>query len=168
MILETTRLYLRALEESDLDVFAGILSNPEVMKFTREGKTLTKTQAEKSIKGWNEYEKEHGFTNWAVIRKEDEALTGKCGFNMLPDNSDIEISYMLDEPYFGKGYASEISKAALEYGFDKLGFGRVAAQVYPQNFPGIRVIEKLGMKFEKETEYRGIKLLKFGINKEQR
>jgi RimJ/RimL family protein N-acetyltransferase len=71
---------------------------------------------------------------------------------------------MLDEPYWGNGYASEIAKATLDYGINKLNLKRVVALVYPQNSPSIRVIEKTGMKYEKEYEYSEKKLLMYAKN----
>jgi len=165
MILETERLYLRPFETKDLNILAPMYSNINVMRFIGTGKTLTRSQTEKSIASWNEYEAKHGFTNWAVIRKEDDAFMGKCGLSRLPDNSDIEISYILDEPYWGMGYATEISKAVLEYGLNSLNLKRIVAMAYPQNRPSIKVIEKIGMKYEKEAEYWEIKFLFYSIEK---
>jgi ribosomal-protein-alanine N-acetyltransferase len=161
MILETKRLCLRALEPNDLEDLSGMYSNQEVMSFIGTGVTFTKSQTEKSIIKWDEYEKEHGYSNWAVIRKEDGAFIGKCGLSELPDKSGIEISYILDEPYWGRGYATEISAAVLELGFSKFGMKKIIALVYPQNSPSIKVIEKLGMKYEKEAEFWGVKLLMY-------
>jgi ribosomal-protein-alanine N-acetyltransferase len=164
-ILETERLLLRSQQPEDLERLAKMFGDEEVMRFMGDGKTLPRSAAEQSIKRWNEYEREHGYTNWAVIRKEDNAFIGKCGFNILPDDSDIELAYMLDEPYWGMGYATEISKAVLEYGVNKLDLKRIVALIYPQNSPSIRVIEKIGMKYEKEAEYWGKKLLFYSISK---
>ncbi len=165
MILETERLYLRPLNKDDLDALAKMYADIEVMRFIGDGRTFNRAQAEKSIDRWVEYEEQNGYSNWAVVRKEDNVYIGNCGFSRLPDNSDTEISYLLDEPYWGNGYASEISKATLDYGFDKLKMNRVVALVYPQNSPSIRVIEKMGMKYEKEAEFWGVKLLMFAKEK---
>lgn len=163
MILETERLYLRPFETKDLVILVPMYSNINVMRFIGAGKTLTRSQTEKSIEMWNEYEAKHGFTNWAVIRKEDDTVLGKCGLSWIPDNSDIEISYILDEPYWGMGYATEISKAVLDYALESLNLKRIVAMAYPQNSPSIKVIEKIGMKYEKEAEYWGIKFLFYSI-----
>lgn len=155
---------LRNQLPEDADVIAKMFGDEEVMRFIGDGKTFPRSVAEQSITKWNDYEREHGFTSWAIVRLEDNALIGKCGFNYLPDNSDIELSYMLDEPYWGNGYASEIAKSTLEYGLNKLNMKRVVALVYPQNSPSIRVIEKTGMNYEKEYEYMGIKMLMYSIS----
>ena len=163
-ILETERLLLRNQHPEDIEVLAKMFADGEVMRFIGDGKTYPRSAAEQSITKWNDYERKHGFTSWAIIRKEDNAFIGKCGFNYLPDNSDIELAYMLDEPYWGNGYASEIAKATLEYAINKLNLKRVVALVYPQNSPSIRVIEKTGMKYEKEYVYSERKLLMYAKN----
>ncbi len=167
-ILETPRLYLRSLQVSDLNSMAQMYSNIEVMRYIGAGKTFTKEQCEKSIAGWNEYETKHGFANWAIVLKDGDKFIGKCGFSYLPDNSDIEISYMLDEPHWEKGFASEISMAALDYGFDKLNLKRIVAMAYPENSVSIKIIEKMGMKLEKVAEYWGIKFLMYSIEKPEK
>ncbi|KXK55420.1 MAG: anhydro-N-acetylmuramic acid kinase, partial [Chlorobi bacterium OLB5] len=106
-ILETGRLILRNQMPEDTETIVKMFSDPEVMRFIADGKTIPRNIAEQSINRWNEYERKHGFTSWAVVRKDDNAFIGKCGFNFLPDNSEIELSYMLDEPYWGNGYATE-------------------------------------------------------------
>lgn len=163
-ILETERLILRNQMPEDTETIIKMFGDPEVMRFIADGKTIPRNIAEQSINRWNEYERKHGFTSWAVVRKDDNKFIGKCGFNYLPDNSDIELSYMLDEPYWGNGYATEIAGAALDYGIKKLGLKRIVALVYPQNSPSIRVIEKTGFKYEKEYEYMGIKMLMYAIS----
>lgn len=163
-ILETERLLLRNQHPEDIEVLAKMFADEEVMRFIGDGKTYPRSAAEQSITKWNDYERKHGFTSWAIVRKDDNAFIGKCGFNYLPDNSDIELAYMLDEPYWGNGYASEIAKATLDYGINKLNLKRVVALVYPQNSPSIRVIEKTGMKYEKEYVYSERKLLMYAKN----
>ncbi len=164
IILETQRLLLRELEESDLDALAEIYGNAEVMRYIGNGVTFSREQTLGSIKRWREYQKQKGFSNWAVIEKASGLLTGKCGFNEIPGN-DIEISYLFAKAHWGKGIATEISKAVLEYGFNVVGLERVVALAYPQNIASIKVIEKLGMQFEQEAEYWGIKLMKYSIDK---
>ncbi len=101
-ILETPRLYLRKLIPEDLDSVANMFADALVMRYVGTGIVLSRETAEKSITKWNQYEEKFGFANWAVVRKEDDTLIGECGFNWLPDNSDIEISYMFDKPFWVK------------------------------------------------------------------
>jgi len=156
IILETTRLYLRNFINEDKEIIAEMYSDIDTMRFIGTGITFTPEQSMKSTDKWNEYEIKHGFSNWAVVQKKDDKFIGKCGLNWLPGNSDIEISYILDKPYWGKGYATEIAGETLKYGFEKLGLKRITALVYPQNESSISVLNKIGMKYEKEIEFWNI------------
>ncbi len=160
-ILETERLLLRDLETGDLDALAAIYGDPEVMKYIGNGKVFSREQTKVSIERWKAYQEKNGYSNWAVVDKAGGALIGKCGFSELPDNHGIEISYLFAKNCWGKGIASEISIAALDYGFKVLNLEKVIGLVYPQNAASIRVIEKMGMKFDKEAEFWGVKLLMY-------
>ena len=152
-ILETPRLYLRSLIPEDLDSVAKMFADIDVMRYVGTGIVLSKDAAKKSIAKWNQYEEKFGFANWAVVRKEDDMMIGECGFNWLPDNSDIEISYMFDKPFWGKGYATEAASETLKYGANSLCLRRIAAMVYPGNTASIKILEKIGMKYVKNVEF---------------
>src|SRR4030095_5894573 len=138
-ILETERLYLRGLNHSDSDTIVKMYGDIEVMRYIGLGTVVPEVSARKTIERWIEYEKQYGFTNWAVVEKKSECFIGTSGFNWLPDNSDIEITYILDKPYWGKGYATEIASEVLKYGFGKLGLKRIVGMVYPENKNSARV-----------------------------
>ena len=163
-ILETEKLILRDLETGDLDSLAVIYADADVMKYIGTGKTFTREQTKASIDRWKAYREKNGYSNWAVADKSSGALIGKCGFSDLPDNLGIEISYLFTKNRWGKGIASEISLATLDYGFSILNLEKIKGFVYPENTASIRVIEKMGMKFEKEVEYFGVNPRMFSID----
>jgi ribosomal-protein-alanine N-acetyltransferase len=161
-IIETERLYLREFTETDLERLYEIYSDAKVMKYIGKGEALSEEQTRKIINAWTKkYYKQYGFGIWALINKENDTLIGHCGFNWLQDNSDIEIAYLLSKEYWGKGMATEISKATLQYGFDSLNLKRIIALSYPENYSSIRVIEKLGMKPQGLKTLFGVKFLFF-------
>ena len=164
-ILETDRLILRTQEESDLDAIDQMQSSPEVMKYVGEGKIISREITEKSIKFWIKYGEEKRYSSWAIVEKSTGKLIGKCGLCELKDKSDIELFYMLAKDSWGRGYATEISKAVLKYGQEELGLNRIVALVYPENKVSQKVIEKMGMHYEKEKEVNGIKLLMYSAEK---
>lgn len=165
MILETERLYLRKFTAEDLDWHVKMYADPNVMRFLGRGVTLTQDQTKKSLDWKITFYEKNGFGEGVVLLKETGEPIGHCGFGYLPDRSDIEIAYALTESNWGKGYATEISKAVLEHGFSVLNMKRIVAMVYPQNSPSIHVIEKMGMNYEKEVEFWGIRLLLYSKEK---
>ncbi len=165
MILETERLCLRKFVPEDIEWHVKMYSDPNVMRFLGRGITLTRDQTAKSLDWKISFYEKNGFGEGVVLLKDTGEPIGHCGFGYLPDRSDIEIAYAFIESSWGKGYATEISKAVLDYGFDKLDMKRIVAMVYPQNSPSIHVIEKMGMVYEKEVEFWGIKLLLYSKEK---
>jgi ribosomal-protein-alanine N-acetyltransferase len=159
MILETKRLFLRKFTPEDIDWQARMYADINVMKFLGKGITLTTEQTKKTLEWKISFYEKNGFGEGVIVQKDTYEPIGHCGFGYLPDKSDIELAYALTESSWGKGFATEISKAVLEYGFNNLGMKRIVAMVYPQNSPSIHVIEKTGMLFEKEIEFWGSKLL---------
>lgn len=162
-IIETGRILLRELDDLDLHALAEIYADPEVMRFVGKGIVLDSSQTERSIANWKKYYERFKFGNWATIEKQTSKFIGLCGLSWLPDNSDIEVSYLFSKPAWGKGYATETAKAILDYGFNNLGLKRIVALVYPENSSSIHVIDKLGMKYEGEKEFFGKKLLFYSL-----
>lgn len=167
MILETKRLYLRSFETSDIKELSRMYADEDVMRYIGRGVPLNNEQTLRMIEHWKHSGDDSGYTIWAVIDKVNNNLIGHCGFQFLKIINEVEIAYLLDKPHWGKGFASEISKAVLDYGFKNFGFRKIAAIVYPENKPSIRVIEKMNMKFLYEHEFYGKNLLVYGITKKK-
>lgn len=164
-ILETGRLILRKFRPEDEDAMARMYSDIDVMRYIGTGVTIGKEQVKKSVNHWIEYEKKFGFSNWVVTEKDNDIMIGKCGFNWIPDNSDIEISYLFDKRYWGKGYATEVAGAVLKHGFETIGLNRVVGFVYPQNKQSIKVLKKIGLVYEKDVVFWGITFHLFSLIK---
>ncbi len=92
---------------------------------------------------------------WAVILKADNSLIGRAGFVRYGEKPLIEVVYLFAKPYWGQGLATELLKGLLEYGFSTLGFTEIVAFGELENPATMRVMEKAGMSFEKETMYDG-------------
>lgn len=92
----------------------------------------------------------------AGVYRENGELIGFCGLDHLWGGEEIEIGYWLAPDYWGKGLATEAAQAVLRYGFGRLGLLRIVAVAHPENQASIRVLEKLGMAFEKTVLHEGI------------
>ena len=89
-------------------------------------------------------------------------MIGFCGLQTLAETPEIEIGWWLARAWWGKGLATEAAREALRDGFERVGLRRVVAIAQPQNRASIRVMEKLGMKFARETSHRGKHAPTFG------
>ena len=163
-IIETERLYLREFRISDVERMSEIHLEEETMRYIGKGGIRNTEQTRRGIEYFIKNQKVNRFSLWAVIEKESDNLIGHCGFEYLQDRSDIELCYLLSKDYWGKGYATEISLAALKYGFEKLKLKRIVAMTYPENQPSINVLRKLGFKPEGEKEFFGIRFMFFSAS----
>ncbi len=145
MILETERLSLRRLEETDFDALAAILQDPQVMYAYEHG------FSEAEVRQWLDRQMEryaaYGFGLWAVIEKASGEFIGQCGVTMQDwDGREVpEIGYHLRRDQWRHGFASEAAAACKEYAFTELGFQEVYSIIRENNLPSQRVALRNGM-----------------------
>ena len=158
--IETARLILREWSLADVDRFAEIYSDPEVMKYVGDRRPRTREETyrrkERSLADY----REHGFGMWAVVRKEDGRIIGRCGLQYL-DDGEVEIGWLLERSAWGHGYAYEAARACIEYGLEELKLPRIVAVAMPDNTASVRLMEKLGMRLVGEGEYYGVKCVRY-------
>lgn len=162
MILETERLILRKLEESDAERMFLLDSNPEVMRYIGMP-TLSKLEESKEVvKMVMQQYKDNGVGRLAVIEKESRLLVGWSGLKL---NTSIvngyqnfyELGYRFLPETWGKGYATESGKASLDYGFNNLNAEVIYAYAHSENMASNHILIKLGFKKTSEfTEPDGI------------
>ena len=161
--LESDRLMFRDWSDTDLPAFHRICSDPRVMEFVGDGQPWSLKTTEEFISRATSSLKELGFCQRPLIHKADAVLVGYCGF--LQSEEGPEIGWSLAPAFWGRGLATEAASAALEHGFQKLGFQRVIATVQSGNRASIRVIEKLGMQQESSFQRNGRELLVYSTGK---
>jgi ribosomal-protein-alanine N-acetyltransferase len=158
VIVETDRLYLRRLVPEDLDALYALYRDPEMRQyFPVEGvspdKTLTYEETKEELEWFlNGHPRRPELGLWATILKENGAFIGRCG--LLPwtiDGQDeVEVAYMIDKAYWGRGLGTEAARGIRDYAFEQLGLSRLICMIYPENIASIKVAENVGMTFEKE------------------
>ncbi|HEY4998511.1 MAG TPA: GNAT family N-acetyltransferase [Usitatibacter sp.] len=163
--LETPRLLLRKLRESDWDPFAAMYADADVMRYIGTGVTLNREDTWRSIANMLGHWQLRGFGMWAIEVKETGELAGRAGFIDPPGWPGFELGWLLGKPYWGRGYASEAARAALRHGFDVLGRERIISLIRPDNARSIRVAEGLGETLAGETELLGGKSLVYEIRR---
>ena len=159
MHIETPRLVLREFQREDFRQLAPILANPQVMKFSQTG-VLSVLQTQAKIEGFIAAYAKNGFGKWAVISKASHEMIGYCGIavEIIDNRPERELGYRLEPKFWGQGLATEAASAALQYGFNQLKLPTVLGIVEPDNLVSVRVLQKLGMRYERETVFHGIKM----------
>ena len=146
MILETERLYLRRLEQSDYSDLCKMLQDEEVMYAYEHAFSDEEVQEwlDRQLKRYEEY----GFGLWAVILKETGELIGQCGLTMqdCKGKQVLEIGYLFQKDYWHKGYATEAAIACKQYAFETLKAKEVFSIIRDNNIPSQNVAKRNGMK----------------------
>jgi len=167
--IETARLRLRPFTLDDLNSFASICSEPEVMKYIGAGKPVSKEEAEPHLSGYINYWEKHGFGRFAVTHKQRGELIGYCGFRVFnyPElrlfDDTHEIVFPVKKSSWGKGLASEAARACLRYGFEHLKFELIVAITRSENIASQEVLERIGMKCGSHVSYMDLDCVVYEI-----
>ena len=164
--VETARLRLRAFTHADLDGLSRIASDPEVMRHIGDGLPFTRDETLFNLNGIINAFERRGWGRWALEKKDGGGLIGYCGLANGNDDIGVEVVYLLAREEWGKGIAMEAASASLRYGFDSLGFDSIAAVTFPDNLRSRRVMERLGMSFERSAVYHGYKCVCYKLTRE--
>lgn len=153
MLLETERLTLRWFTLDDLDDYYRLGASTEVTRYTGDQPFADREEARRVLLAapLRDYEL-YGYGRLACFEKGSGRLIGFNGLKYLPELDEVDIGYRFFQDCWGKGYATESSRAVMKWGYEALGLERIVAIVDPDNRASVRVIEKLGLVFEKKIQ----------------
>jgi RimJ/RimL family protein N-acetyltransferase len=164
VILETDRLVLRMFREDDFEAYARLCADPEVMRFLG-GKAFDRIESWRNMASIIGHWHLRGYGHWAVEEKASGRLAGRIGFLNPEGWPGFELGWTLAREFWGRGYASEGARRALDYGFKELNRQHIISLIHPENKASIRVAERLGEKPEGKTELLGTEVLIYGIDR---
>jgi RimJ/RimL family protein N-acetyltransferase len=149
VFLETERLVLRRFTKADADQLFELDGDPEVMRFLTGGEPTPRDVIEnETLPSFLCYhERFEGFGFWAATEKPTGEFLGWFEFRPIEGGGpeEVELGYRLRRSAWGKGYATEGSRALIRKGFTELGVRRVVAQTMAVNTASRRVMEKAGL-----------------------
>ena len=149
----TERLLLRPWRTADRAPFAAMNADPEVMRYIRDGRTMTRAQSDELVDAIEAHWAAHGFGLWCAAPRDDPgACIGFVGLavpSFLPAVLPaVEVGWRLARSAWGRGLATEGARAALAHAFEGLELRSVISLIDPDNARSVRVAEKLGMRRE--------------------
>jgi RimJ/RimL family protein N-acetyltransferase len=151
VFLETERLLLRRFTKSDVANLHDLDGDPEVMRFINGGRPVPRDVIREQTlpRFLRAYERFEAFGVWAAIERSTGEFVGWFEFYPRKDASpeEVELGYRLRSSAWGKGYATEGSRALIRKGFTELGVQRVVAETMAVNTASRRVMEKAGLKY---------------------
>ena len=165
-ILETDRFILRELNVDDAKSFYELNLNPNVVKYTGDKAFANIEEAYNFLNSYKEYET-NGYGRWAVIDKSNSDFLGWCGLKYAHELNETDIGFRFFEKHWNKGFATESAKACLKYGFEKLNLKTIFGKAMAENVASIKVLEKLGLKYEREFDFAEHKGLIYRIENKQ-
>jgi RimJ/RimL family protein N-acetyltransferase len=151
IFVETERLLLRRFTAEDIDNLVELDSDPEVMHFINGGRPTSRDEVENEVLPMflAYYERFTGYGFWAAVEKSTARFVG--WFHLRPTGSaypdEVELGYRLRRLVWGRGYATEGSRALIDKAFSELRVQRVVAFTMSVNVASRRVMEKAGLKF---------------------
>ena len=150
MEIRTPRLLLREYMGDDLEAMLAFESDPLVVQYVCYGPYTRKECWQQLTYHIDQQTADpRTYYHLAIILVEEARLIGWCGLEMISRaNKEAEIGYALHRAYWGHGYMTEAAQAVLAVGFADMLLHRIFATCHPDNVGSIRVLEKLGMRYE--------------------
>ena len=165
--LETDRLTLRMLRESDFDAYAEMCADPQVMRYIGDGQPLLRPMAWRKMAMMIGHWSLRGYGLWAVEERSSGALVGHIGFWNPEGWPGFELGWTLRRSFWGQGYATEGARTALKFAFTQLEQPHIISLIHPENVASIRVAERLGERLFDSTELMGKPVLVYRITREE-
>ena len=163
--LGTERLVLRMFRDEDLDAYAAFCADPYVMRFLGDGRPMSRSDAWRHMAMLVGHWSLRGYGMWAVEERSTGALVGRIGLHRPEGWPGGELGWTLAREHWGRGFATEGARAALEYAFGELGWKRVISLIHPENRASIRVAERLGEHVEGRITLFGNEALVYALDR---
>ncbi len=164
MRLETERLVLRMFEERDLDDYAKMCSDSQVMHYLG-GRALSRQETWRHIAMFVGHWQLRGYGLLAAELRESGRFIGRLGLWRPEGWPGLEIGWAVDRPHWGNGYATEGARAVLRHAFDERGIASLISIIHPENKASIRVAEKIGETYDRPGVFNGAEALIYKIDR---
>src|ERR1700737_4699909 len=163
--LETTRLRLRMLRESDFPTYEAWCADIDIMRYLNL-KTMNRVEAWRHLAYLVGHWTLRGYGYYAAEEKSTGRLVGRVGYSNPAGWPGFELGWTIAPEYQGRGFATEAARLLLPYAFEVLDQSHVLSLIHPDNAPSRRVAEKLGETIEGETEVMTMPVLIYGISRD--
>ena len=165
--LLTRRLRMRPYTKEDADAHLRVVSDAEFRRYFPPPPRFqpTRDSVLVGIGRFTEHWHQFGYGIWALELRDGGRLVGYCGLRHLPETGEVELLYGIDRAFWRTGLTTEAARAALRYGFERMGFDRVMAVTVPENAPSRGVMGKCGLSYEREARYFDIDCVYYAIDR---
>ncbi len=163
-ILETERLILREIIETDAEFILDLLNQPSFIKYIGDRNVRSVEQSRDFIESrFTKSYAENGFGLYLVELKKQQTPIGICGFVKRDTLPDADIGFAFLPQFCGKGYALESAEASMKFGKEKLNLKRVLAITTQNNESSGKLLGKIGFTFKRLMDIDNEKLKLFSV-----
>ena len=163
--IRTARLTLRPIQLGDAEVLHRIYQSDGVLRYFPNPHPPFLEKVERFIAGQNAHWEQYGYGDWGILPEEIDQIIGWAGLQFLPELGETEVGFLLDRPFWGKGYATEAALASIQFGFEVFSLDHIIALVHPENLASRRVIDKCGMDYQDTISIWGTELRRYRITR---
>ena len=168
VVLESERLYLKEFVENDVEKLHRLNNDVDVMKYIKPPETEVSV-AKNTIKRLIKYYIEnHGLGVWAGYERKSDEFVGFFELAHLDNTEEIEVGYRLHKEYWNKGYATEMTKVLIDYGFNIIKLDKIVGITHPKNIASQNVLLKSGLTYIKDDVFFGYLDKYYAIEKQKR
>jgi ribosomal-protein-alanine N-acetyltransferase len=166
-IFETNRLLLRQQVPGDLEELWEFHRNPVNIRYYHDAPNTLDEVRDQLEWDLDWYKKNNDLGTWAIIHKATGKIIGLCSLMpwIVDEIEEVEMSYILTEECRGQGLGTELSRGVIRYGLEKLKLPRIISLIEPENMLSRHVVEKVGMRVEKEGRDETGSFLVYSINR---
>ncbi len=166
MEIQTARLLLSPAGEPDIEPLHRLWIEPGVRRFLWDDEVIPVDRARAVVLASVEHWSSRRFGLWTLALSAGAPLVGFCGFRPAEWAEAPELLFGLSATHWGRGLALEAARAAASYAFDTLGVTFVVAATDPPNTASVTVLERLGMRFERQGQLDGLDTLFFTLDRD--
>ncbi|MGH9769213.1 MAG: GNAT family N-acetyltransferase [Blastocatellia bacterium] len=168
--IETAQLMMRPFAIGDVEDLHCLWIDPGVRKYLWDDQVIPRETVVAIVEGSVDSFVKHGFGFWAICFKGAAKLIGFGGLRHFTEDGsetiEVELLYGVAPEHWGKGIAPEAARAVLRYGFEESKLANIFAGADPPNTASFRVIEKLGMKFDRKTMVNGLEAIYYVMSRD--
>src|SRR4029453_16985029 len=135
---------LRPFRSDDVDAAYSWFGDSLVMRYTPTGPDAFPEKTRDRLEDYQAHQQRHGFSKWIVIERSSSRPIGVAGLIVLDDPGWIDLGFRFAQPFWGRGFATEVARAWVSAAFERFDLTELGAFVHPDNAASLRVLEKLG------------------------
>jgi [ribosomal protein S5]-alanine N-acetyltransferase len=164
----TARLIAHRIALHHRDDIHRLHSDPRVMKtLSADGKIMSPEATDRHLQRCVDHWQQHDFGLWVFCERADGQFVGRGGLmSYQVDGADVVgLAYAVLADYWGQGLATEMAAASLRIGFEQLGCAAIASWTLPINKASQRVMERLGMRYQRDITFAGLPHLLYRLER---